>query len=99
MPKIFALRHQLAEQQAKLKQQAKGGSPEASPNSSSDEEKIAGGSKQAAQEPRPSASQNVGLDISPVPREEAKSEQNAPLELVHRHHRRQPSSGTDKAPV
>ena len=34
MPKIFALRHQLLEQQAKLKQQAKAGSPDGTASSS-----------------------------------------------------------------
>ena len=41
MPKIFVLRHQLAEQQAKLKLQAKGGSDNSGPgSSSSDDEKL-----------------------------------------------------------
>ena len=40
MPKIFALRHQLAEQQARLKQFAKGGDLNVTNISSSDEERF-----------------------------------------------------------
>ena len=39
MPKIFVLRHQLQEQQAKLRQHDKGGESSNSPSLSSDEEK------------------------------------------------------------
>ena len=38
MPKIFVLRHQLAEQQARLRQNDKGGESSNSPSLSSDEE-------------------------------------------------------------
>ena len=40
MPKIFALRHQLAEQQARLKAQAKGSSGDSPTSGASDEEKL-----------------------------------------------------------
>ena len=107
MPKIFALRHQLAEQQAKLKQQAKGSLyGTASPNASSDEEKIGSSSKTLQPSPSISASKEslavaVNAEAAPVisrlphqedlPASQSKSEQSAPLELVHH---RQSSSGT-----
>ena len=40
MPKIFVLRHQLAEQQARLKSQAKGSSGDSPTSGASDEEKL-----------------------------------------------------------
>lgn len=40
MPKIFVLRHQLAEQQARLKSQAKGASGDSPTSGASDEEKL-----------------------------------------------------------
>ena len=57
MPKIFVLRHQLAEQQAKLRQHDKGGeSNSGSPSLSSDEEKF---------EPTASKSETVSVVVQP----------------------------------
>ena len=50
MPKIFALRHQLAEQQAKLKAQAKGSSGDSPTSCASDEEKLDQGPSSSAAE-------------------------------------------------
>ena len=55
MPKIFVLRHQLQEQQAKLRQHDKGGESSNSPSLSSDEEKF-----------EPAASKKAGVVQPPV---------------------------------
>ncbi len=59
MPKIFALRHQLQEQQAKLKQQAKNGSLDLSVRSSSHQNNQKDSSPKSSGEDSPSTSASV----------------------------------------
>ena len=58
MPKIFVLRHQLAEQQARLKSQAKGSSGDSPTSGASDEEKLEQG-------PSSSSGDNCASDSRP----------------------------------
>ena len=58
MPKIFVLRHQLAEQQARLKSQAKGSSGDSPTSGASDEEKLEHG-------PSSSSGDNCASDSRP----------------------------------
>jgi len=73
MPKIFVLRHQLAEQQAKLKLQAKGSDPAGSASPNSDEEKF---------DPQPSGHVTCIVNPSSPPQNGPPVEQ--PLELITR---------------
>ena len=59
MPKIFVLRHQLQEQQAKLRQHDKGGESSNSPSLSSDEE---------SRPDVPGTPSTVASDISSTPK-------------------------------
>lgn len=73
MPKIFVLRHQLAEQQAKLKLQAKGSDPAGSVSPNSDEEKF---------DPQPSGQTTCIVNPASPPQNVPATEQ--PLELINR---------------
>ena len=100
MPKIFVLRHQLAEQQARLKSQAKGSSGDSPTSGASDEEKLDQG-------PSSSAGENCGSDTrsnvtsytvqsehriqereksecEPNSDSKSKNKQKSPLELITR---------------
>lgn len=74
MPKIFVLRHQLAEQQAKLKLQAKGSDPAGSVSPSSDEEKF---------DPQPSSGQ-VTCIVNPSSPPQIVRAVEQPLELINK---------------
>ncbi len=88
MPKIFVLRHQLAEQQARLKQLAKGGAPDGpggtsgsgpTPPSSSDEDATsAGPSQQQPQPQQPPHVQQGPLDLGKRPLPQQPQQQYAP---------------------
>jgi hypothetical protein len=71
MPKIFVLRHQLAEQQAKLKLQAKGSDPSGSASPNSDEEKF---------DPQPPGQ----VIVNPASPPQTVSALEQPLELISR---------------
>ena len=71
MPKIFVLRHQLAEQQAKLKLQAKGSDPSGSASPNSDEEKF---------DPQPPGQ----VIVNPASPPQTVSAVEQPLELISR---------------
>jgi hypothetical protein len=73
MPKIFVLRHQLAEQQAKLKLQAKGSDPSGSVSPSSDEEKF---------EPQQARGTCIVNPASPTQASAASAVPEQPLELI-----------------
>ena len=72
MPKIFALRHQLAEQQKKLKEQAKGSSGDSPTNS--DEEKLEQG---------PSSSSGENTCVSDNNRSNVVTSQNYIVQSEH----------------
>jgi len=74
MPKIFVLRHQLAEQQAKLKLQAKGSDPAGSVSPNSDEEKF---------DPQPSG-QTTTCIVNPSSPPQNGPTVEQPLELINR---------------
>lgn len=77
MPKIFVLRHQLAEQQAKLKLQAKGGSD---PSGGS----VSPGSDDDKFETQSPTSGHVTCIVNPASPPQVASAAEHPLELISR---------------